>query len=240
MKIGFFALIVAAGALFFFPSCSARIEGALSPEGSAEFSLEASLEPRMSALIRSLSRLGSPAGAEASPGAILDGPAIARSMSAAPGLSGVSLRNTGPASVAGTAALSRVDAFLAIPGAQGSPRVVQYDPSGRLVITLDKSSGPRMLSLFSPEFTEYLSALMAPVATGIDLPETEYLDLVASVYGRPLAEEIAASRIAALITFPRPISSVRGGSASGAQARFEIPLLKLLVLESPLIYEVVW
>jgi hypothetical protein len=152
----------------------------------------------------------------------------------------VSLRNTGPGSVAGTVRLSRVDAFLAIPEAQGSLRFIQYDPAGKLAITLDRNSAPRLLSLFSPEITNYLSALMAPAATGIALPEAEYLDLVSSVYGRPMAEEIAASRITAVITFPGPVTSVRGGAASGTQARFEIPLLKLLVLENPLEYEAAW
>jgi hypothetical protein len=81
---------------------------------------------------------------------------------------------------------------------------------------------------------------MAPAATGEPLSKVEYLDLVGSFYGKALADEIAAARITISIGFPGTVSSVKGGSFSGTQARFNIPLVDLLVLENPLEYEVVW
>jgi hypothetical protein len=87
---------------------------------------------------------------------------------------------------------------------------------------------------------EYLSALMAPVVLGEYMSSGEYLSLISMVYGRPLADEIAEARIKASIEFPRPVTSVSGGSSSGKRAEFDIPLLDILVLERPLRYEVYW
>jgi hypothetical protein len=55
-----------------------------------------------------------------------------------------------------------------------------------------------------------------------------------------LAEEIAAARISITIDFPRPVREVKGGAARDRRASFDLPLIDLLVLEQPLIYEVIW
>jgi hypothetical protein len=111
---------------------------------------------------------------------------------------------------------------------------------GRLRLSLDRSSAPEILPLISPEVGAYLEALMAPAVTGEALSREEYLSLAASVYGRPLADEIAAGRIRLLLEFPGTLTQVRGGTASGRRAEFELPLLDLLVLERPLVYEASW
>jgi hypothetical protein len=64
--------------------------------------------------------------------------------------------------------------------------------------------------------------------------------MVSTVYGKGIADEIAQSAIRASIEFPGPVQSVRGGTFSGSRADFTIPLLDMLVLETPLSYEAVW
>jgi hypothetical protein len=81
---------------------------------------------------------------------------------------------------------------------------------------------------------------MAPLATGEELDKAEYLELVASFYNRAISEEIAASRIRASLDFPGAVTSVQGGTFSGRRVTFDIPLLDLLVLETPLSYSVAW
>ncbi|MDR0453059.1 MAG: hypothetical protein LBH15_08455 [Treponema sp.] len=230
----------------FFCSCSGRIDGSIRQEGAgagAELALEASLRPRMSALIQTLSRtLGS-----AAPGKpVIDGPAIARSLAAAPGVSAAALENTGPAAVRGTMGIASLGEFLAAPGAvsggtpAGKPPFLAYDPSGTLLIRLDRETGPLVLSLLSEEVNAYLSALLAPVATGETLTRAEYLALVATIYGRPIADEIASATVELSLEAPRAVTFIRGGSARGRTARFSIPLPELLVLEQPLEYEISW
>jgi hypothetical protein len=138
--------------------------------------------------------------------------------------------------------ISRVDELLALPGNQGG-RLIAYEQGpagGRLTITIDRASGPSLLALISQDVKDYLSALMAPVSTGEPLSRAEYLALVSAVYGRGIAEEISAARIRLSIDFPGPVLSAQGGSFTGSRAQFEVPLADLLVLESPLVYEVRW
>ncbi|MDR1353113.1 MAG: hypothetical protein LBK05_07510 [Treponema sp.] len=230
-----------------FCSCSGRIDGSIRQDGSsagAELALEVSLQPRMAALIGNLARtLGN-----AAPGKpVIDGPAIARSLAAAPGVSAAALENTGPAAVRGTMRIGSLDEFLAVPGRSGSGGaaagnlpLLRYDPAGTLLIHLDRGTGPLVLSLLSEEVNAYLSALLAPVATGESLTRAEYLGLVATIYGRPIADEIASATVEVSLEAPRAVTFIRGGSARGRTARFSLSLPELLVLEQPIDYEISW
>jgi hypothetical protein len=221
----------------FFVSCSGQVNGVLNQDGSAELSLEIALGKNMAERLRMLNRIIQGADTEAP---LLDGPVIASSMAAAPGISSVSLRNLNPAAIAGTISISRVDAFLALPVKTAGTPFIRYDPAGRLVIFLNREMGPRLLTLLSEDVLDYLSTLAAPVATGMSLTKAAYRDIVASLHGPQTAEEIASARISITIEFPRPVREVRGGAARDRSVRFDLPLIDLLVLEQPLIYEVVW
>jgi hypothetical protein len=238
--------LCAALAAAFFCSCSGRVNGTITQDGNsagAELSLEVSLQPRMTALIRTLSRS---LGGAAPGGPVIDGPAIARSLAEAPGVSSAALENTGPAAVRGTVRIVNLDEFLAVPGMipggalAGDSLLLRYDPAGTLLIRLDRETGPLVLSLLSEEVNAYFSALLAPAATGESVSRAEYLDLVAAIYGKPIADEIASAVVQVSLEAPRTISSIRGGSARGRQAQFTISLPDLLVLEQPLDYEISW
>jgi len=221
----------------FLLSCSGRITGQLIQDGSGSLQIQAGLEPNMIALIRSL---GSLSGGQAA--SLLDAAAFNRSLQTAPGIATAALRNSGQEKIEGTVGISRIGDLLNA----GADRFVRYEaPSGaspgRLAVHLDRSSAPRLLTQIAPEAVDYLSALMAPAATGEALSKEEYLALVESVYGKALASEIAASRVTAVITMPNTVKSVKGGGTySGREARFSIPLTDLLVLERPLGYEITW
>ena len=221
-----------------FASCASRINGTLRESGQASLTVSASLQPHMASLIRSLAAIS---GSVPADGLILDGAAIAASMSAAPGIASVSFRNTAPAAFEGPVSISQIGDFLA-PGSGGGGFISfeQGVSGGRCVITLNRDSGPGLLSLISPDIADYLSALMAPLATGESLSKTEYLVLVSAVYGRAVADEISQSLIRASIEFPGPVRAVQGGTFQGRRADFMIPLLDILVLETPLSYEVSW
>ena len=188
----------------------------------------------MIALIRSFRSFG---GVESGP--LLDSAALNRSLQAASGISSSALRNSGQEKVEGTIGISRISDLL---NAEAN-RFVQYEASGssgKLAIHLDRNIAPKILLQVYPEAVDYLSALMAPAATGEALSKAEYLLLVESVYGKALSAEIAASRVTAAITMPGTVKSVKGGTSSGREARFDIPLTDLLVLEKPLDYEISW
>lgn len=220
-----------------FSSCSGEISGALAAGGSGDFTVKAALKPRMGALIGRFSAAMGEGRARAN---VLDGAAIGASMSKAPGVRSAVFKNTAPAAIEGPVQISNIAEFLAPGGGKGFISLAPAGDAVRLGIRLSRETGPDILSLVSPEITDYLSVLMAPIATGEEVSKSEYLDLVASVYGRDIAAEIREGRIKAEIDFPGPIRSVKGGSFAKNRASFDIPLLDLLVLESPLEYEVMW
>jgi len=226
-------------ALAFF-SCSARIDGIVKEGGAADLILKASLQSRTAALISSLRAFMGSADMAAP---VLDGPAIGRSMAASPGIKTVSLVNTTPSALDGSLQITNVGDFLA--SGNTKSRFVTFAEgkdagSSSIIVILDRDSVPEFISKLSPEVSDYLSALMAPVVLGETSSAKEYLDLVASIYGRPLSDEIAQARIQAFVEFPRPITDISGGIATGKKAEFNIPLLNILVMENPLSYKVSW
>jgi hypothetical protein len=97
-----------------------------------------------------------------------------------------------------------------------------------------------MIAMLSQDVADYLSAVMAPIATGETLTKQQYLSLVTSVYGGGIAREIDSAEIAASINFPGIITAAEGASFSGSTARFRANLADLLTLEKPILYEVKW
>ena len=234
-----FGLIFFAFLLAVFSSCSARFDGVVKEGGAAVLTLKTALEPRTSALIRSIKNFMGDGG----DGPVLDGQAMGRSMAAAPGIGSVSLKNTGPSALEGGISITNIGNFLVRGGAKS--KFITYTEgraagTSSIVIVLDRQSAPEIIATLSPEIEEYLSALMAPAVLGEDSTKQEYLDLLASIYGRPLSNEIAGAKVSALIEFPRTVTTALGGQAKGKQAEFDIPLVDILVLENPLRYEVSW
>jgi len=218
-------------------SCAARINGALAADGSAALSVSFSMEPRMTALLRSLSAAG---GGHAD-ALILDGAAIAASMSGeSSGNVSAALKNTSPSAVDGTVRIANIERFLASEDTGGFINFEHGRGGGNCVINIDRKNGPTILKFLSSDISDFLNALMAPLATGEELTKTEYLLLVSSVFSKAVSDEIAASRIRAAIDFPGQITAVKGGTFSGRRATFDIALIDLLVLETPLTYEVKW
>jgi hypothetical protein len=218
-------------------SCSGQADVAIRQNGAAEISLDLSLGDHSAALLRSFSSvLG------AGPGPVIDGPAVAASISAAPGVAGAELSNRDPASIGGSITLTRIDEFLRPPAASGNAALpfITWDGAGTLAFSLDRETSPALMALFSADVGDYLSALMAPCATGDPLSRQEYVALLGSVYGRALADEVSAARIGLGLEVPGTVTGTLGGSFRGRRARFEIPLLDFLVLDRPLRYEVSW
>jgi hypothetical protein len=225
--------------LMVFMSCASRINGSLMVDGQADLEIQAELKPRMSALI---GRFAALSGTTNQGAPILDGPSIAASMSAAPGIASVSFANESPSAIKGPVKISRINDLLASGRADSFISFEQRNSAGEghCIVNLSLESGPQILNLISPEIGMYLNALMAPLATGEKITKKDYLDLVASFYGKEIADEISDSAISASVNFPGAIQRIKGGTFTGRRADFRIPLLDILVLETPLIYEVIW
>jgi hypothetical protein len=229
-----------------FSGCSARVNGTLREGGAADLRLEASMGTRIAAFMRRLSGFsGARAGAP-----IPDAELITLSLAAAPGIEGASFRNTGPESFEGTIKVSRIGEFLAVSGGTGRNFITLEESesggrsSGRLTVRLDFESAVEILPFFSEEIRDYLTATLAPVALGERQSKADYLKDVAFFFGRAdgpvIAAEIAAARVNIAVDFPGPVTAAEGGTFTGRRAEFSVPLVDLLVLETPLRYEVRW
>jgi hypothetical protein len=216
-------------------SCTARIDGNISANGSAVLNISMSLGLSISALIRSLSEAG---GQETEQ--VLDGTSITRSLSQERGIESVALKNTTQSAVEGQVRISQINAFLSAADGKGFITFEQGRSGGRSEFSINLENGPVIIEHLSPDICDYLNALMAPIATGEKMSKSEYLELVASFYNKPISDEISASKINVSIEFPGIVTSVKGGGFSGRKANFDIPLIDLLVLETPLVYEVNW
>jgi hypothetical protein len=212
-------------------SCSARYEVLVERGGSARVELSASVGARTSTLIANLEGRGSGA---SSP--LLDAASVSRSLASAPGGAAANLTNSSQRSISGSVTISKLDRFL-------SSRFVRLETSesgGKVTVSFDRASAPEILGALSPEIGDYLSALAAPVATGEKLGGAEYLELVSSMYGSGVADEIRESRIRFALKLPGPAAAVRGGTASGNTAEFSLALLDVLTLERPIHLEASW
>ncbi|MDR2344212.1 MAG: hypothetical protein LBD86_06765 [Spirochaetaceae bacterium] len=238
VRTGLFALIV----LLCCPSCDARLDTRIYSNGRAEIMLKSALLPGAGHLLKSLSAAGG--------GPVFDAAVLNRNFAAIPGVESSALRNTGLDGLEGGIFLTSLTLFLN--GARGnlaqkngagkfSAIVLEQSASGgTLTINLNMDTGQEFLLLISPDMVDYLSALMAPVATGELISRDAYLELVASVYGKAVADEIRRTQFFLKFELPGPVENVRGGTGKGSHAEFTIPLTDLLVLDQPLYYEVRW
>lgn len=232
LKRGFLTLLLAVIlAALGCAACDARLDGVIHRTGRGEFTLKSTPFPAANRLLKRLSSDG---------GEALDANALNRSMALIPGVEQAAFSNATGGGIAGRVAITDMAGFLNR-GEQAKAALWEQSSSGgkfRLDLNLD--SGQSFLSLISPDLAEYLSALMAPIATGEVISGQGYLELVASFYGKAVAAEIEKAEFLLSLDFPGAINGINGGTYKGAHADFTIPLLKLLVLDEALVYEVSW
>ena len=226
-------------------SCSSQVNGVLKEGGAADLSMKASLAPSMTNIIRSLKMVMDSTGlGNSDTDQILDGPTMSRSMETSPGVDSVKLVNTGPAALEGTIIISKVEDFLSSGEGDSfitySERRVDGKPAGSVLVNIDRKTIPVLLQYMSAEATDYLITLMAPAILDEDIPRTEYLFLISTIYGRALADEMRTAEIKLEIELPGPVKFISGGVSEGTKAVFNIPVLDLLVMEKPLSWEINW
>ena len=234
--------------LFLVVSCSGRYDFVLRPDGSADLAFSASLEPQTARLVTNLASFAREGGAASEP--LLDAARLAASLGSSASVSSISLRNPDMRSVAGTMKVTDLERFLADPSPENKAgssisanrfvRIERSSSGGRIFLSLDRRSGAALLGNLSPDIFDYVSALLAPVATGEDLGTAAYLALVESMYGKGVASEIAAAGIRASVELPGEAVSARGGTVRGRKVDFSLPLVDLLVLERPIELEATW
>ena len=87
----------------------------------------------------------------------------------------------------------------------------------------------------------YLDLFMAPIFTGEKMTQAEYKELVASVYGQELADDMQKGKIVITLTVPDGKSIKNSGAKIGRSSKasknpkrisFSIPMLEFLTLQT--------
>lgn len=94
-----------------------------------------------------------------------------------------------------------------------------------LTLTLSPKTLQALYASLPPQAQAYIDLCMSPAFTGEKMSQADYIDLVASVYGQALADELSAATIAV---------TLRGETASAKKTQ-TIPLVELLTLDEPLV-----
>ena len=96
-----------------------------------------------------------------------------------------------------------------------------------------------------PEATDYLDLLMAPVYTGEELTEQEYLELFATVYGESFAKDFENTNFVLQINVLNKIKNIETAKDNIASVNFEgnvanikIPVYKLLCNQNPTFFKI--
>ncbi|MDR0644308.1 MAG: hypothetical protein LBG05_05255 [Treponema sp.] len=226
-------------------ACSAQIAGVVREDGSADITIQSGLLPSMTAIIHSLFKTDGGASQN-----IIDAKSINASIGASKGVKTAHFRNITSSSIEGTISLFRVNDFLSVAGQRN--QFLTFDPqNGRLLVVIDRISAPRIVSLLSPDLVDYLSCLMSPAALEdyqYIQTKAEYLDELQNFFGNFKDKKLAANLVSNIkeanihitVNFPKDVKSVQGGRFSGKRAEFDVPLLDLLAMETPLTYDVRW
>jgi len=90
-----------------------------------------------------------------------------------------------------------------------------------VTITLTEQIMRSTAAMLPQHEQDYLELLMAPVLTGDPMEADEYLELMASVYGQNVADELAGSTLSITIREPAP---------GGRKTVVSVPLVQLLTL----------
>ncbi|GHU43128.1 hypothetical protein FACS1894190_13280 [Spirochaetia bacterium] len=225
--------LTALAAVLVFTSCAAGLRGEIKSDGSAALDFSSSLLPSIGRLIRQAQ------GINTSGTVILNAAEINNSFEKAPGVKSVKFQTSQSDTLEGPIVIEKIDAFL-----EGTKaKFINWKSSpagGSFEVVLNRENGALILSQISPDVTDYISTLMAPIATGEILTKKEYLSLLTDVYGKKMADEITAAFFNVSLIFPSTVRRVTGGKSQGRTASFSVPLCDMLVLEKPLVLKVEW
>jgi hypothetical protein len=192
------------------------------------------------------SRLGARAtdNSVAAPSPLFDLALIQRSFQAA-GFADVTATSLSAGELAVRAeAASPVAAFSAV------PNVVRYTAlsngsGGQIEIAVSKETISEILAIMPDGISEYLDLLMAPLFTGENLTETEYLAVIASVYGQQTADMLKKSTLDIHFALParadiRYYPDAAKVSVSGNNVSLFLPLASVLSAQTELAFCAVW
>jgi hypothetical protein len=118
--------------------------------------------------------------------------------------------------------------------------------TGLFQLLLSPETAAGLMQLMPPETNDYKDLLLAPLFTGEETNEKDYLSLLAAIYGQKIADALARSNLVVVFTAPAAITAVESPpwvtarNTASRTVEWTIPLTALLVRRDENVWRVTW
>jgi hypothetical protein len=228
-------LCILASALLW--SCSIRQDVTVEPTGSGTVSMRIKLEQVFMDYLNDLAELTG----EASGGRIFDVEQIKKSFTERDDLQLRRISSPTPDILEMDIAFRSIERVFAREEKLRQAGIVSFAKEAErysVRFHLDRSNFGQVL--------EFLPFLQSPLFEGLapqegdDMTESEYLEMIELALGEEGAKRLKASTIETRVAVKGTLVSQQGGTVSGGVVTYRIPLLRVLLLDKPLDYSIVF
>ncbi len=223
-------------------SCSVRPEVTLNADGSGEAVVRVTVQKFLAEYLLDLAEF---AGAAKSRDAgMFDEKEIRAAFEGKPGVTVKGVRIPKPEELELRLAFRSIDDLVRGQKELADTGIVTFRNDGgtrTLRLHLDQKNFAKISSLLpsSDGSTETILSVFGP-QQGVAITEAEYLEAMEFTLGEQGPKAIEDSSVDVTVTVNGKLVSQKGGTAKGSVVTFRIPLLKLLMLNEPLDYEIVF
>jgi hypothetical protein len=224
-----------------FSACSAHTSTVIRADGGAVISVQASIPEAIAVKFRKLASIDGSSSPGAA-GSFFDAAAIRSSLEKKPGVSVLSLEQSGPNSIHLELSVRSLDEIAASPDLKNTG-VLTLSRSPlwtecRFHLARGKASA--LSSLMPGIDPNLLDALSPPALEEDPVTAEEYKTMLKTVLGETAMPAMEAAAIKLNITAPGEVIDSGGGSLSGSTLSTKLPIIDLLVLEKPIDVWIRW
>ena len=234
-------LVLAALPFLVLLACSVRQDVTLNPDGSGEAAVHVTVQKFFSDYLLDLAEFSGKGGRA---GGVFDEKAIRTAFEQRPGVTIKAIRIPKPEELEIQLAFRSIDDLVRGQKELTDTGIVTFKNDGgtrTLRLHLDQKNFAR-ISAFLPSSdgsTETILGVFGP-QPGVTITEAEYLETMQFTLGDEGPKAIQASFIDIAVAVNGKLVSQKGGTVKGNTVTFRMPLLKILVLNEALDYEIVF
>ncbi len=229
--------------MLFLSACAMKQNIFLKTDGSGNVDFEMKLAPYFTEVASQLSELVPADDSTASPqkdGTFFNIPKLKKDFSLRKGVSLTKLVSPKPDILQGSFTFSDINTAVTDAGKTKNPGIFSFkkvNGESRLSVDISYTTMKALLNE-NPSLNSPLMENFGPLANK-DLSESDYLDMMEYALGKESRQGIKDSRLDIVITVDGTILSQTGGlKINSRRVEFSIPLIKILVLKTPLHYSV--
>jgi hypothetical protein len=220
-------------------SCVIRQEALVRPDGSGAVSFSFTVEPYFIDTAREMAELSSGGGLPE--GNIFNLPKIRRDFAEKEEVTLRDIKSPGTGRLEGYFTFEDLGAVFSSQEELTEAGIISLTTSGEnriMRVTLNKENYDQISNLF-PIVENPLFEMFGP-QEGEDITEEEYEEMVALAFGDASSRGLTKSFIELKVTVEGTIVGQTGGRIQGKSVIFKVPLIKVLLLNEPLEYTIVF